>query len=79
MQIIFRPGFLFGGLLVVMGCVAAFAPVNFNVLSSTNIAASGGEKTTFDIKTKLNAAALIIQNKGGGHGEIGAHYVFILV
>jgi len=71
MQIMFRPGFLFGGLLVVMGCVAAFAPVNFNVLSSTNIAVSGGEKTTFDIKTKLNAAALIIQNKGGGHGEIG--------
>ena len=65
----FRLAFLFVGLLAVaIGNAAAFAPINYNVLSSTNLAT----------KTRLNAAALIVQNKGGGHGELGTHTVFSL-
>lgn len=76
----FRLAFLFVGLLhvVVIGYAAAFAPVNYNVLSNTNLAVGGCEKVTINTKTRLNAAALILQNKGGGHGELGTHIVSFL-
>jgi hypothetical protein len=75
----FRFAFLFVGLLAVaIGNAAAFAPINYNVLSSTNLAVGGYEKVTINTKTRLNAAALIVQNKGGGHGELGTHTLFFL-
>jgi hypothetical protein len=75
----YRLAFLFVGLLAVaIGNAAAFAPINYNVLSSTNLAVGGYEKVTINTKTRLNAAALIVQNKGGGHGELGTHTVFSL-